>query len=52
MLSGNGSGMKMYIRGNPYNPGPQTPKGFLQVVTEKPSEAKDYTRLYSYLLRS
>jgi hypothetical protein len=44
ILSGGGSGMKMYVRGNPYNPGPPVAKGFLQVVsTAAPS--KDYTRL-------
>jgi hypothetical protein len=44
ILSGGGSGMKMYIRGNPYNPGPPVAKGFLQVVASN-APSKEYTRL-------
>ena len=45
ILSGGGSGMKMYIRGNPYNPGPPVAKGFLQVVATNSTAPKDYSRL-------
>lgn len=45
VLSGGGTGMKLFIRGNPLNKGEQAPKGFLQVLTKAPSATKDYTRL-------
>jgi len=44
ILSGAGSGMKVYIRGNPATKGEDAPKGFLQVLSAAPS-AKDFTRL-------
>ncbi len=37
VVSGNGPGMKVYIRGNPATKGDDAPKGFLQVL---PSEKK------------
>ncbi|MFO0797246.1 MAG: PSD1 and planctomycete cytochrome C domain-containing protein [Gemmataceae bacterium] len=43
ILSGAGSGMKVYIRGNPATKGEDAPKGFLQVLASAP--AKDFTRL-------
>ncbi len=43
ILSGAGSGMKVYIRGNPATKGEDAPKGFLQVLAAAP--AKDFTRL-------
>jgi hypothetical protein len=46
VLSGAGSGMKVYIRGNPATKGEDAPKGFLQVLA-KPgaAPAKDFSRL-------
>ena len=43
ILSGAGSGMKVYIRGNPATKGEDAPKGFLQVLSTSPP--KDFTRL-------
>ncbi len=45
VLSGAGSGMKVYIRGNPATKGEDAPKGFLQVLSKPGASAKDYTRL-------
>ncbi len=46
VVSGNGPGMKIYIRGNPATKGDDAPKGFLQVLPcEKPA-GKDFTRLH------
>jgi hypothetical protein len=46
VLSGNGSGMKIYIRGNPSTKGDDAPKGFLQVLSKPGTEpAANYTRL-------
>jgi hypothetical protein len=47
VVSGNGQGMKVYIRGNPATKGEDAPKGFLQVIATTPASkpAKDYTRL-------
>jgi hypothetical protein len=46
VLSGAGSGMKVYIRGNPATKGEDAPKGFLQVLAKPGAEpAKDFTRL-------
>ena len=45
VLSGGGTGMKLFIRGNPLNTGEPAPKGFLQVIATAPSLAKDYNRL-------
>jgi len=45
VLSGGGTEMKLFIRGNPLNKGEPAPKGFLQVLTSTPTQTKDYTRL-------
>jgi hypothetical protein len=45
VISGNGAGMKVYIRGNPATPGDAAPKGFLQVLNCSAAAGKDYTRL-------
>ena len=46
VLSGNGQGMKVYIRGNPATKGDDAPKGFLQVLaTAGAAPAKEFTRL-------
>ncbi|MBN9522067.1 PSD1 domain-containing protein [bacterium] len=46
VLSGAGSGMKVYIRGNPATKGEDAPKGFLQVLSKPDAApAKNYTRL-------
>ena len=45
VLSGNGQGMKVYIRGNPATKGEDAPKGFLQVLSNPGPAAKEYTRL-------
>jgi cytochrome c553 len=45
VVSGNGAGMKVYIRGNPATPGEPAPKGFLQVLPAPKAAGSDYTRL-------
>jgi hypothetical protein len=47
VLSGGGSGMKVYIRGNPAAKGEDAPKGFLQVLDTSPQrkQGSAYTRL-------
>ncbi|MBY0514754.1 MAG: PSD1 and planctomycete cytochrome C domain-containing protein [Gemmataceae bacterium] len=46
VLSGNGTGMKVYIRGNPATRGDDAPKGFLQVLSQPGAKCGDgYTRL-------
>jgi hypothetical protein len=45
VVSGNGPGMKVYIRGNPATPGEAAPKGFLQVLPAPKAAGADYTRL-------
>jgi hypothetical protein len=45
VVSGNGSGMKVYIRGNPATQGEPAPKGFLQVLPSPKAAGGDYTRL-------
>jgi hypothetical protein len=45
VVSGNGAGMKVYIRGNPATPGEPAPKGFLQVLPSPKPAGADYTRL-------
>jgi hypothetical protein len=45
VISGNGPGMKVYIRGNPAAKGEDAPKGFLQVLSREATTRKDYTRL-------
>ena len=46
VVSGNGQGMKVYIRGNPATKGEDAPKGFLQVLaTPDTKPVKDFTRL-------
>jgi cytochrome c553 len=45
VISGNGAGMKIYIRGNPATPGDAAPKGFLQVLTAAATTSNDFTRL-------
>jgi hypothetical protein len=45
VISGNGAGMKIYIRGNPATPGEAAPKGFLQVLSSSTLASKDFTRL-------
>ncbi len=45
VISGNGPGMKMYVRGNPATKGDDAPKGFLQVLPSPTPAGKDYTRL-------
>jgi hypothetical protein len=45
VVSGNGPGMKVYIRGNPATKGEDAPKGFLQVLPSPKAAGGDYTRL-------
>jgi hypothetical protein len=45
VVSGNGPGMKVYIRGNPATKGDDAPKGFLQVLPCAKPGGKDFTRL-------
>ena len=45
VISGNGAGMKIYIRGNPATQGEPAPKGFLQVISTSAPASKDFTRL-------
>jgi hypothetical protein len=45
VVSGNGPGMKVYIRGNPATKGEDAPKGFLQVLPSLKAAGSDYTRL-------
>jgi len=45
VVSGNGPGMKVYIRGNPANKGEDAPKGFLQVLPCSTPAGKDFSRL-------
>jgi len=45
VVSGNGTGMKIYVRGNPATPGEAAPKGFLQVLPCPTPVGKDFTRL-------
>ncbi len=45
VISGNGPGMKVYIRGNPATKGEDAPKGFLQVLPSPKPAGGDYTRL-------
>ena len=45
VISGNGSGMKVYIRGNPATPGENAPKGFLQVLPSPTPAGSAFTRL-------
>src|SRR5262249_41439648 len=46
VLSGNGQGMKVYVRGNPATPGEDAPKGFLQVLGQPDAKPRaNYTRL-------
>ncbi|MBN9118764.1 MAG: PSD1 domain-containing protein [Planctomycetes bacterium] len=45
VVSGNGPGMKVYIRGNPATKGEDAPKGFLQVLPSPKAAGGDFTRL-------
>ena len=47
VVSGNGAGMKVYVRGNPATTGEAAPKGFLQVLAVSPprKQGSDFTRL-------
>ncbi len=45
VISGNGPGMKIYIRGNPATKGEDAPKGFLQVLPSPTPSGANYTRL-------
>ena len=45
VISGNGPGMKVYIRGNPATKGDDVPKGFPQVLPSPAAAGKDFTRL-------
>ena len=47
VISGNGTAMKIYIRGNPATKGEDAPKGFLQVISSSPTRkpGSDFTRL-------
>ncbi len=45
VISGNGPGMKIYIRGNPETKGEDAPKGFLQVLPSPTPSGANYTRL-------
>jgi uncharacterized protein DUF1553/uncharacterized protein DUF1549/cytochrome c len=45
VVSGNGPGMKVYIRGNPANKGEDAPKGFLQVLPCATPAGKEFSRL-------
>jgi hypothetical protein len=44
-VSGNGPGMKVYIRGNPATKGDDAPKGFLQVLPCEVAPGANFTRL-------
>jgi hypothetical protein len=45
VVSGNGPGMPVYIRGNPATKGEEAPKGFLQVLPTSKAAGKDFSRL-------
>ncbi len=45
VLTGGGTAMKLFIRGNPLTFGDLAPKGFLQVMSASTAVAKDYSRL-------
>jgi hypothetical protein len=45
VVSGNGAGMKVYIRGNPATKGEDAPKGFLQVLPSQTPAGSNFTRL-------
>ena len=45
VLTGAGTAMKVFIRGNPLKFGDLAPKGFLQILGETTAPAKDFTRL-------
>ncbi|HEY1186507.1 MAG TPA: PSD1 and planctomycete cytochrome C domain-containing protein [Gemmata sp.] len=45
VISGNGPGMKVYIRGNPATKGDDAPKGFLQVLPSPTPAGNSFTRL-------
>jgi hypothetical protein len=45
VLSGNGAGMKVYVRGNPATKGEDAPKGFLQVLPCDADPGPKFTRL-------
>jgi hypothetical protein len=45
VVSGNGPGMPVYIRGNPAAKGEPAPKGFLQVLPSPKPPGGDFTRL-------
>jgi cytochrome c553 len=45
VVSGNGAGMKVYIRGNPAVQGEPAPKGFLQVLPSAAPAGANFTRL-------
>jgi hypothetical protein len=45
VVSGNGPGMRVYIRGNPANKGEDAPKGFLQVLDCATPPGHDFSRL-------
>jgi hypothetical protein len=44
-VSGNGAGMKVYLRGNPATQGEVAPKGFLQVLPSSAKSGTGYGRL-------
>ncbi len=45
VVSGNGAGMKIYVRGNPAVQGDAAPKGFLQVLPSATPAGEKFTRL-------
>ncbi len=45
VVSGNGPGMKVYVRGNPATKGEDAPKGFLQVLPCEATAGEKFTRL-------
>ncbi|MBA4186994.1 MAG: hypothetical protein C0467_03150 [Planctomycetaceae bacterium] len=45
VVSGNGAGMKIYVRGNPAVQGEPAPKGFLQVLPSATPAGEKFTRL-------
>ena len=45
VVSGNGPGMKILVRGNPMVKGEDVPKGFLQVLPSSADSGKDFSRL-------
>jgi hypothetical protein len=45
VVSGNGNGMKIYVRGNPAVQGDAAPKGFLQVLPTAKAAGNDFNRL-------